>query len=321
MKRSLLSAVRRHQHGFTLVELMVALALGLFLAGVVSWTYLQTASGARFGALESQMNEEGALALDLVRSHLRLVGYSEVDGNGKRIFKESPLLGCDGGFTQATASDGFDSLACQGGSGNDAIALRYQATAVNAFMVGSPQKPANCANAGIDPTIGAASIADNRFYLAADATNDNVPTLFCRGGDGLNSFSGEVALVPNVERMQLRYAITRTPVVGEVPPHQVTAIMASADLPGKDWTRVAAVEVCLVMRSAQPVPRGGLTMDEVTRHFDCEGQEKTATDGRLRRTYRTMVPLPNVRPALPKPYQVDAGGVVMNPYADLNGAP
>src|SRR5690606_30409694 len=50
---------RRCQHGLTVVELMVAMVLGLFLAGVVSWTYLQTASATRFGALDSQMNEEG----------------------------------------------------------------------------------------------------------------------------------------------------------------------------------------------------------------------------------------------------------------------
>ena len=329
MKRSAISARRQRHQGFTLVELMVALVLGLFLAGIVSWTYLQTASSTRFGALESQMNEEGALALELMRSQVRLIGYSEPGADDKRIFKGSPLMACDGGFAKGTEAGPFDALACEGGTANDAIALRYQATASNVFMVGnSPSRPANCVNEGIAPSIDGASIADNRFYVAMDEKNANVPTLFCRGSNALNSFSGEAALVPNVESLQLRFAITRAPVVGQVPPHQVTAIVKEADLPlldksksmtEKDWTRVAAVELCLVMRSAQPVPRGGLSMSEVTRHFDCNGDEQTAIDGRIRRSYRTMVSLPNVRPVLPRPYQTDATGAVVNPYADLNG--
>ena len=57
-----------------------------------------------------------------------------------------------------------------------------------------------------------ASIADNRYYLAPDAQNQDRPTLFCRGARGAG-FSNTVALVPNIEDLQVRYALTRaTPV-------------------------------------------------------------------------------------------------------------
>ncbi|RFP80940.1 prepilin-type N-terminal cleavage/methylation domain-containing protein [Hydrogenophaga borbori] len=315
-----------HQCGFTLVELMVALALGLFLVGVVGFTYLQAAGGTRFGALESQMNEEAALALDTLRSQLRLAGYSDTGADGRRLLKESPLRGCDGGFTSATETGTFDSLACQGGGGNDAIALRFQATAFNTQMVGSGTAlPANCTNVGIAATVLAPQVepwfADNRFYIATDPRNDNTPTLYCRGSDGPGSFSAAAALVPNVESLQLRYAITRRPTAGEVPPHQVTALVSASDLPpGDEWARVAAVELCLVVRSARAVPRDGLSMNDTTRHIGCDGSAHTATDGRLRRAYRTLVPLPNVRPALPQPYDASAGAVA-NPYRDLNTSP
>lgn len=320
-----LNQSRRRQRGLTLVELMVALALGLFLVGMVGMTYLQSASGTRSGALDSQMNEEGALALDILRTQLRLAGYSALDTNGKRVLKTLPLRGCDGGFTQASATGDFDKLACETGPGNSTIAVRYQATpfntqAVNAMSPTDPGRPSNCANVEITQTpvgSGTAAIADNRFYIDTDNTNDNAPTLFCRGSEGL-TMGDRAAIVPNVERLRLRYAITRTPVVGSVAPHQITAIVDAADIPGNDWTRVAAVELCVVMRTAKPVPRDGLSLTELSRYLDCDGTVNTsATDGRLRRAYHALVPLPNLRPGVPSPYET-VNGTISNPYASLD---
>lgn len=309
------------QRGISIIELMVALVLSLFLVGMVSLTYLQAASGTRYGALESQMNEEGALALELLQQQMRLAGYSALDSDGVRIFKRAPLRGCDGGFTSATERSLFDSLACNTGAGNDAIAVRYQATPLNSQLIGvaatPPGKPGNCANGGIDATnVDGVSVvlADNRFYIANDSNNDNAPTLWCRGSEGA-VLGGATTLVPNVEQLQLRYAITRATRVDESPPHQVTALVDADHLPDNDWTRVAAVELCIVMRSARPVPRDGLSPAEVARFRDCNGQDNDdATDGRLRRAYRTMVSLPNLRPVVPLPYD-KRDGEIRNPYA------
>lgn len=321
------SRKRLRQQGLSLLELMVALVLGLFLAGVVGLTYLQTASGTRFGALESQMNEDGALALDLLRSQLKLAGYSALGPDGKRLFKGRPLRGCDGGFTSQTESGAFDGLRCVNGNGNDALAVRYQATMLNAQPIAGatpadPITPGNCANVamtegqlnGVD-----AFLSDNRFFIDADPSNGGSPTLYCRGSDGV-TMGNASALVPNVERLRIRYAITRLPQVDEVPPHQVTALVdaSATELSNDvDWTRVAAVELCIVMRTARPVPRESVSAADTARFLDCDGSKNTTnTDGRLRRAYRTVVHLPNLRPGLPSPYRQE-NGVAVNPYAAL----
>lgn len=298
------------QRGLTLIELMVAMLLGLFLVGVVSLAYLQTASGARFSTMDAQMNEEGALALDLLRSQLALAGFSSVNATtGKRVFTGLAVWGCDQGFADTGAA--FGAGACKtSGSLDGAIALSYEATPSNSITTGSQTTPSNCANEAID-LMGSLRVADNRFFIMGDV--DGNPTLYCKGGTG-TGFSDRVALVPNIERLRLRFAITRATTRGEVPPHQVTNLVDASTLTTvDDWARVAAVDICVLVRSERPVPRSGLTMDEVTRHVDCDGAEQAATDGRLRRSYRTLVALPNVRPLVPRPYNNDAG-TVANPY-------
>lgn len=321
---------RPRQRGMTLVELMVALVLGLFLVGMVSLTYLQSASGARFGAIESQMNEDGAFALGILQTQLQLAGYSALGNDGTPLHTQASLRGCGGGFTKATEKAAFELLACENGTGSDALAIRYQATALNSQPIGgdpldpsNPPQPGNCSNVAIAPTPLAsgvnASIADNRFYIANDDRNGDAPTLYCRGSVGPTAPGNETAIAPNVERLQLRYAITRTPTPNAVAPHQVTAIVDAAGLPDGDWARVAAVELCVVVRSSRPLARDGLSQRELSDYLDCDGTtlNTSATDGRLRRAYRSLVPLPNLRSALPSPFDA-GGGVVHNPYAALS---
>ena len=47
---------RRSQRGLSLVELMIALTIGLFLMGAVGIIYVNTATTSRGSTLESQMN-------------------------------------------------------------------------------------------------------------------------------------------------------------------------------------------------------------------------------------------------------------------------
>jgi type IV pilus assembly protein PilW len=322
--------VKRQTHGrpnrargLSLIELMVAMVIGLVVVLAVTLTYLQTASGTRHAILQAQMNEDGAIALDLLVHHLRLSGYAETGADGTRIFKGLAIRGCDGGFTATTSNTAFDLLDCTGGAGNDAVAIRYQATQLNSPVVENSDeepRPANCANESIEPGSGGTdSIADNRFYVQNDTSNDDVPTLYCRGSNGAG-FGNATALIPNVESLQLRYAVTHVPADGVVPPHQVTALVpaghASLAPPLGNWSRVAAVELCVVVRSQHPVPQDGLGANELTRYLDCSSAEVTANDRRLRRTYRTTVQLTNLRPVLPMPFETD-GTVVSNPYRRL----
>lgn len=322
MKR-IQTPLRLVSRGMTLVELLVAMLIGLFLIITVVSVYVSTATSSRVSVLSAQMNEDAALAIELLQEQVRLSAYSSQSPAGMRNFSGIPLRGCDGGFTAATDNGPFELLTCNNGNGPDALAVRHEATLLNSQQVtaGAVQLPANCTSNGIVAAdLGSGvkiSLADNRFYIANDGTNSGAPTLYCRGSNGPGGFSDAAALIPNIEDLQIRYAITRLPVVGEVMPHQVTAHVdathAALGSTVLNWSRVLAVHICLVARSAQPVPLGNNQAADVGRYIDCTDTEKTPVDRLLRRSYRTTVYLRNTHPAVPGAFELN-GAVPQNPY-------
>lgn len=327
--KSLKSNRRFRSRGMTLVELLIAMTIGLFLILTVVSVYVTTSASSRVSVLSGQMNEDAALAIELLQEQIRLTGYSSQGAAGARNFSGVPIRGCDGGFTNDTGNGPFNLLACNAGNGPDALAIRYEATLLNSQQVDDPPpvRPANCTSNGITAShLGAGmtiSLADNRFYIANDGLNGGIPTLFCRGSNGVGGFSAAAALIPNIEDLQFRFAITRAPVAGQAMPHQVTAHVDASDAAlgntEVNWSRVAAVHVCLVARSAQPVPLGDNQAADVGRFVDCNEVVQQRVDRFLRRSYRSTVYLRNARPALPGAFALD-GVAPFNPYRHLSNA-
>lgn len=319
----------RSQHGMSLVELLVALTIGLFLMGAVGAIYVATSNSSRSSTLESQMNEDASLALEMLQQQIRLAGYSSFDGAGARNFQGIGVRGCDGGFSDNAANTDFDAMTCGADEdGPDAIAIRYEASALNTQPTAAGA-PTNCSFNGITAwDIGASApipLADNRYYVAEDATNDNIPTLFCKGKDGVSAgggFSAATALVPNIEDFQITYAVTAAPVNDEPMPHQITAYVDASDAvlgaTLDNWSRVAGVRICLLARTSRPPPSGGGSRADLGSYVDCNGvRQDGLDDGFLRRAYHTTVQLRNMRPAVPADYALNADGTIRNPWAYL----
>jgi type IV pilus assembly protein PilW len=334
--------VRRHaQQGLTLVELMVSLTIGIFLLGAVGIIYVNTTTTSRSSTLDAQMNEDAALALELLQQQIRLTGFTNVDASGNLQFPGVAIRGCDGdtastnpgaSFTDVDAD--FSALACNGGgTRSDSFAVRYEATLLNSqpVNVGGAQQPGNCAHEGmaawavtlaegVPVRVPATTIAlaDNRYYIRNDA--DGTPSLFCQGRTGAG-FGAETALIPNIEDMQVQYAVTSLPVAGNPIPHQVAGYVdadhevltrASVAPQPDPWTRVAAMRVCVIARSARPVPTGDNDVADVGRYVDCNGDEQTPNDRFVRRAYVTTIQLRNMRPGLPADFDNPLGGGVGN---------
>lgn len=73
--RKLLPSLR-HQHGLTLVEILVALVISLFLTAGVIQLFIGTKQTYRFHDALSRLQENGRFALDRMTWDIRMAGYS-----------------------------------------------------------------------------------------------------------------------------------------------------------------------------------------------------------------------------------------------------
>lgn len=289
------------QKGFTLIELMVSLAIGLVLMTSVLMIVVSSTQSARVSDAETEMNEEGVIALNLLQQQIRLAGYSQTVADTDAIsknFVDTSIRGCDKGFVDAGVA--FKSLTCNTtGDNNGAIAIRYEADKINTTEISS--KASNCQMNGITANTASAvtgkpdfALADNRYFVRTSGTDSGRPELSCRGATSKSTYDAVQPLIENVEQLKFTYGIVATTDAAD---NQVVTYMTATEIddnyPTSDnsqWKRVASVKICLVMRSAETA-RDNSVSGQV--YKDCDGASKTSTDGYLRRAYITTAQLRN----------------------------
>lgn len=311
----------RRVSGLTLVELLVALTLGLLLVVATISGYLGMSEAARAAEAQSRMDEDGQAALTILTAHLRMAGNNpdqplRVAPRANPVYGISPFAvrGCDGVFGNIASAFEVKDLTCGiAGSGSDSIAITYEADRYNTVTFPPDWKPTDCMGKTLpmlstevteiaQPGPGTVVrnpifyLADNRFYIASGAAGTR--SLYCRGN---GAESNPSPLVENVEDLQLEYGAV--PAAADVTPEadiagylNATGIASHAELAPLDdsarWAKVASVRVCVVVRSSKPVvvPEGS------RRYLKCDGSlENSPPDAHLRRAYSTTVVLRNRR--------------------------
>lgn len=305
------------QHGLSLIELLISMLIGLVVLAAGSAVYVSSARGSATSEQSTRLNEDGVLALNYLQSQIRQAGYYQKLQKGAKTappatipkndqaFYLPPVLGCTGALG---AEAKYTDITCTAAAGNDALVVQYEADIANTYPTTSkPGFPTNCNGESIETAytttkIGATDVnryqAINRFYLANN-------TLMCIGNVKPDTVTNAQPLFPNVEQMVLRYGVAAQPMVRQenefdVGRHQVVAYATASDLKTTaDWNRVRSVNICLLVRSQDPVKdaSGG------GKYKDCNNTEQTNADGYLRRTFISTVMLRNrlVSPDQAKP--------------------
>lgn len=270
---------RRRARGLGLLEMLVALALGLLVVGMVAMHPVATGRSARLHAALAQMTDDAQIALQLLSSELLMAGYAApqrlvtgADGapRWQTGLADAPVFACDTGFV-APSTKGAPACAASGTSA--ALAVRYQADAYNTVPLAQKTEPSDCLGHGLGDGAGP-FFTDNRWFVAS--SQDGRTELRCASRLGL---AGQ-PLVENVESLALWFSQAQAAEPAQ-PVRYVTA--AQVD----DFSRVRSVRICLLMRSTEPV----LSAEETPRYLDCQGQERRQTDGRLRRAFHGTVAL------------------------------
>ena len=293
---------RQLERGFSLIELMISLAIGLLIMASVVTIYVNSSRTSRTSEIESQMNEDGLIALNLIQAQIRMAAYSNLEdiagaGASKKNFVGAGIRGCSAkAFYPNAASQPLfsaitDADCAQASTYGDGIVIRYEADLGNTIPT-STGVPSNCLMNGAYTTTnssgGAYNLAENRYYVSASGSNP--PSLYCAGGTGAMTAEPKAQpIFDNVEKMEFLYGVSATNAADDT---QIVAYLNAADVDtafaadtdvDERWRRVVSVKICLLMRSAETMRDIAATAT----YRDCDGTSKTLStpDGYMRRAF------------------------------------
>ncbi|MBL0420486.1 PilW family protein [Ramlibacter sp. AW1] len=270
---------RAAQAGIGLIELLVAMAIGLFVLGAVLTAYRSSANSGRMTAALASMTEEAQLALQLMSRDVQMAGLVNVkqvdDVNGQLAFKQTafnPIKGCDNALADATV--GFANATCHANATNGkgdqgpAIEVNLELDPFTSALTGA-NLPIDCTGTSI-PAADPQS-ASHRYFVR---TVDGIPSLYC-GSDRGNP----EPLIENVSALGLRYGEASNWNRADRSTQHPVRYVTAADV--TNWSQVVAVRICVLMRSASPV----LTDEDDLGYTDCSGLAQTPSDKRLYRAF------------------------------------
>lgn len=230
--------VMKHpQAGFSLVELMVALSLGLFLLLGLIQAFIGNRISYRMHEAVSRVQENGRFSMEIIGRQIRMAGFRA------QPLASAPLAAIEG---RNNVTGGGDSQALPG---TDKLVLRYQGAADGSTV----DCAGNSINAGAE-VVAVLLVNEDRSLRCAVSPSD------------IDKAVG-VPLLNGVSDMQLLFGERQTDHSG-TPPAQRYRYLTAGQV--SDWSNIVSVRVDLSVDSVEPVDAalpGGLLATPYTSTF------------------------------------------------------
>ena len=303
--------------GTSLIELMLALSLGIIIAAAVTSTFLVATRMASSQRGNSSVSANGQQVMTHIGQQIRMSGMADVldnsgtwgvllagaggTGTSLSVIMASAypglyaLHGCNGAYVAPSTLLSYN---CGASSSNlaSSLTVAYQAlsTSSASWLEGSLPTTFN-AQTGLSFDCGGLSplasnpnaspsglVVINRYYLDPGGSQ----RLLCIGNGNPQQ---PVQIATGVEQFQLLYGVAQASV------NQYTANAQYADATSVNamlngWGSVISVQLCMMV--AGEVGSADLTAGVNVFNLDCAGVPSSVGDGRLRHTYHFVV---NVR--------------------------
>jgi type IV pilus assembly protein PilW len=259
-----MSTLVRRQSGFSLIELMIAMTLGLILTVIIGNVFLGAKESYRTTEDLSRLQENARFAVTHLGRIIRMASYvsNPVNIAATRAATFPPLA------PAITGTEG-------GGTVSDDITVRYQGSGTPAD--GTVFDCQGNAIQGID-------LAVARFHIAPSTDGSGETSLFCDNTGTVGAANADIELVTGVENMQILYG-EDTDGDGTANRYLDQGSVASMD-------NVVSVRIALLLRTRNPVASG---LD--TRVYNLLGTNVgPMNDQRTRRLYTATIALRNRTP-------------------------
>jgi type IV pilus assembly protein PilW len=170
MKRGLKQGLPDRQHGFSLLELLIATSIGMVITVGAIAVFSNSTGASKTTEAQSRMNEDAQAALSLLSREIKMAGNNPIISVTKGKADRNPisaltLRSCSGTFTADINSISDDKLRCEIGSPSQShsLFLRYEADPWN--TTASSGRPTDCLGNKLTPPAGSPNIAENRYYI------------------------------------------------------------------------------------------------------------------------------------------------------------
>lgn len=205
---------RKRAGGFTLVEMMVALVVGLMTMGALIALYLSNSQSVRFQSGVLRVQENGRFAIDMISRSMRMAGYD--DPLTKSFEPAAPLIHGTNGPTGA--------LITQTGlkTGTDTVAVRYEGGTNIRDCKGQP--------------VTAGNFVTNLYGISTD---NNLVCATRQNSNGV--IRDATTLAEGVEDMEVLFGLD-TDTDGVANKYVGPAAVG-------DWTQVVSVQIALLVNS------------------------------------------------------------------------
>ena len=289
------------QRGMTLIELLVAMTLGLLIALAAAAALLVSRQGFTAVDASSQLRDNGRFLQSIVQRLGVQAGYKDLGfATNTAAQPNSPAgMGPEGirpyvfGLNNAsrtstnTWDQGTARTSTQLGYGSDILVLRYQTSTTNPAAAASDETIIDCA--GIAPTTAPMGADDTIVsILHVGVGSDGEPSLMCSRSNTGDAPYDTQPLVQGVENFQVLYGVD-----GVAPGNTVVPLATAPDsiperylradqltVAGNDiatyanWRRVRSIRIGVVLRGAP-----GSAVDRTSQTFYPLGVSKGSTAG------------------------------------------
>ncbi len=274
---------RRRNSGFTLVELLVAMAVGLVV--VLAAAAALTVSRVGFTTVDSasQLRDSARFAADIIQRITVQTGFRDAFfASQQQATRGADITGFNNAKVVLTdpMNTSADRNAGEAGFGSDILVLSYQASRLFPMLKpdGTPntetdQSMIDCSgNAPATvPDFTAANAVSTRItsIFSVDLDPSGEPSLMCTYVDPITGAWTSESLVRGVENFQVLYGVdtvvpNTAPVPGLNPPNvplsylRADQMVVAGDTAGTtaNWQRVRALRIGLVLRSAPGATQG-----------------------------------------------------------------
>jgi type IV pilus assembly protein PilW len=269
--------LKQHQIGFSFIEMMIAMVIGLLLSVGTAAIYF---SSQRVSLTQSQysiIEDNGRVALELLTQIIEHTGYvstnsSPLAGNDRFITADVVSRSC-GGQNNVLNTALFGKTINH--NKGDAIGVVYIGDSNLNRDCGGGQLPTAC-QAGGAGSVNASKIYN---YFSVGVNADNIPVLNCAGSRS----SKRVEIAEGVENLQILYGIDNNS------DNQVEQYVNADEV--ASWGNVISVQLALLVRSLNKVKK----TKELRTYTLLDNMVISTNDKYQRAVFYTIIRLRNVQ--------------------------